>query len=1143
MSYLKAMMLKKTLFLENSKRYGKIFGGLIRVNMEKVNEELFPNVSNIMAQLKDFQRKTVRYAFKQMFEIKNPTRRFLIADEVGLGKTLVARGLIAKAIDHFKNDIKNGIRRYDIIYICSNTEIAKQNINRLNVIGGVEKKEITFTSRITLLPVELQELKKNRINFVSFTPGTSFNLRSREGTYKERALIYHILKEKWNLDYRPKYVKFFQCHAKFEYWEKYLKNFRKKYEIDEFLTGEFLGNLESKINKENKNNEENIFNRFLKIADKFNYLYKGKKVSSDISRERNKIVGELRLLLAKTCISSLDPNFIILDEFQRFKNLLDGEDEMCRIAREMFDFKDAKLLLLSATPYKMYTMYQDDEIHYDDFIRTAKFLLSNKDDWENSRKDISSLEKLLERYKFLLYQLNKNNLDEISKCKKKIEKILLRVMCRTEKNSGILKQDSMIRESEEDIEIDKNEIIDFIQIDKIAQLVKHRNCIEYWKSSPYLLNFMDDYKLKKDCLKEIDNGTSKIIEALLNSKKSLLSWRTIRKYRRISPKNHKMKSLLNNTMNNEEWKLLWIPPSLPYYKSNTFFDGLKNYTKNLIFSSWKLVPRSITSLCSYEAERYAKIFNEEEYNYEGEKRRQIKELVFAMREEKPASMNLMTLFYPCITLAKKINPLKIAQKYIKDYGNIPDIEEIEKDIKEKIQQILEQTALSKKLDTKGSIDQRWYWASLVFLDRVFYKDKIEEWFSLGKDHQFNFENLGRKSGEKKENLSKNNEETEEIDISHFAEHIKSLKELFRLEPQQIVKELGYPPDDLLSVLAKIALASPAVVSLRALYDYSNGFSSLLLYNASSISYGFRSLYVLPETISVIKKLFPDGPYWKKILDYNGIGNIQSLLDEYMYILYESLGLMNLYNRDKVVCELGAHIEKVVSIRTSNLFFDEIKIKNDKIEKVQKRGMRCRFAMRFGKEVNQLSQEVSTVTDVRNAFNSPFRPFILASTSIGQEGLDFHQYCHSIYHWNLPPNPVDLEQREGRIFRYKGHVIRKNIAEYYGLEMLSKAFSGKLWDNLFKIAWRKREKGTNDLVPFWIFNHGAAKIQRHIPAMPMSKEQEQKQALSKSSAVYRMVFGQPRQEDLVNFINSQIGIKNDGLTIDELINYRIDLTPQ
>jgi len=36
-----------------------------------------------------------------------------------------------------------------------------------------------------------------------------------------------------------------------------------------------------------------------------------------------------------------------------------------------------------------------------------------------------------------------------------------------------------------------------------------------------------------------------------------------------------------------------------------------------------------------------------------------------------------------------------------------------------------------------------------------------------------------------------------------------------------------------------------------------------------------------------------------------------------------------------------------------------------------------------------------------------------TTSIGQEGLDFHYYCRKIVHWNLPSNPVDLEQREGR----------------------------------------------------------------------------------------------------------------------------------
>lgn len=57
----------------------------------------------------------------------------------------------------------------------------------------------------------------------------------------------------------------------------------------------------------------------------------------------------------------------------------------------------------------------------------------------------------------------------------------------------------------------------------------------------------------------------------------------------------------------------------------------------------------------------------------------------------------------------------------------------------------------------------------------------------------------------------------------------------------------------------------------------------------------------------------------------------------------------------------------------------------------------------------------------------FWPFVLATTSVGQEGLDFHLYCHAVVHWNLPSNPVDMEQREGRVHRYKGYAVRKNLA--------------------------------------------------------------------------------------------------------------------
>ena len=47
-----------------------------------------------LAGLKDFQRTTVDYVFKRLYGDVS-TSRFLIADEVGLGKTLVARGIIA----------------------------------------------------------------------------------------------------------------------------------------------------------------------------------------------------------------------------------------------------------------------------------------------------------------------------------------------------------------------------------------------------------------------------------------------------------------------------------------------------------------------------------------------------------------------------------------------------------------------------------------------------------------------------------------------------------------------------------------------------------------------------------------------------------------------------------------------------------------------------------------------------------------------------------------------------------------------------------------------------------------------------------------------------------------------------------------
>ena len=61
-------------------------------------------------------------------------------------------------------------------------------------------------------------------------------------------------------------------------------------------------------------------------------------------------------------------------------------------------------------------------------------------------------------------------------------------------------------------------------------------------------------------------------------------------------------------------------------------------------------------------------------------------------------------------------------------------------------------------------------------------------------------------------------------------------------------------------------------------------------------------------------------------------------------------------------------------------------------------VRTVFALRFGHVRTDDGEHISQDA-VRTAFNSPFRPFVLTSTSIGQEGLDFHPWCHCLVHWN------------------------------------------------------------------------------------------------------------------------------------------------
>ncbi len=269
----------------------------------------------------------------------------------------------------------------------------------------------------------------------------------------------------------------------------------------------------------------------------------------------------------------------------------------------------------------------------------------------------------------------------------------------------------------------------------------------------------------------------------------------------------------------------------------------------------------------------------------------------------------------------------------------------------------------------------------------------------------------------------------------------------------------------------------------------------------------------------------------------------AVVDEYVHVLRESLGLI-----DKTFSQMAREIAKAIytgiSLRTISLEYDEVLVppRSRKVF-INPHRVRCCYALRLGEGKVEGDEEVTRSDQVRAAFNSPFRPFILATTSIGQEGLDFHQYCHSIYHWNLPSNPVDLEQREGRIHRYKGLVIRRNIVRQFGLAALKRNKTYRdPWNYLFERGEKNRPKGKDDIIPFWVFepeDKKGMKIDRHVPCMPLSRDVERLQDLKKTLAVYRMVFGQPRQDDLVEFLKRYMDEEEISQAMQ---NLRIDLSP-
>jgi hypothetical protein len=999
----------------------------------------------------DFQCASADAVVRAMFDKRRPQKRFLVADEVGLGKTKVARAVVAETITRLWDE--KGVNRIDIIYICSNAQIARQNLRDLDVLNAGRGQRLA--DRITMLPLILGGLQQHRVNLVSFTPATSLTMGNSTGRAGERAMLHRLLREVWGDQLLARKGAHRLLSNEVKNWEYHLGQLAKL-KISREVTAAFRATL----------TKHHLKDPFVELSHGNKYL-RGRPAGA------NALIGQLRAALAEACIKLLSPDLVILDEFQRFPALLESDNEDAYLAQMLFDQTTARVLLLSATPYRALSRSSESDDHFEDFKRTTSFLLG-----ESRKQDLATLTENLGDLRRGV--LNGRPPQELAGFRDTAQQILRTVMVRTERLASTEDRNGMLRMAENaECSVTAADVQSFIGTDLVARHLGLPPVADYWKSAPYLLNFMDEYKLKQELHKRAKESPA-VLSGLLTGR-HMLDLESIDKYRSIDPRNGRLRWLFDDLTDHFAWDLAWMPPALPQTTLGGSYAKpmAREFTKRLIFSGWTVVPKAVAALTSYELERRHHLTNK---GYSSRVARD--PIPFRVERQHATNYAGLALLWPSAQLDRIGDPLAFAQR---SGTTLPvPVDQLHRAARQQIQKILRGALAS--APTTGRTDLRWYVYAQILLDKEFTSVSGDWHGSSG----------GTWTGEG-------------VPHEGLQTHLDLIREM------EEAPSLGRPPEDLIGTLASLAVAGPATSSLRALRRQRDRFgwcvsNDQLLAGAARLAWGIRSMLSTPE----IQALITHGnraktTFWKQALEHCKDGGLSSVLDEWLHLLPDQERVALATAEDPV--------SRVVDAAVSALTLPSSPLKTEHPEVVdnlvtfRSETMRPHFAVRFG-QARGVTAEGDNPQRVRQAFNSPFWPFLLVSTSVGQEGLDFHYYSHAVVHWNLPGNPVDLEQREGRVHRYKNHAVRKNVASRMG-DQVEITGADDPWDMAFALAKSHRDLSASDIVPCWVYPLvGGAAIERHVPMLPLSREIGCLEDLRRATALYRMAFGQPRQADLV-----------------------------
>lgn len=893
----------------------------------------------------EYQKRTIKrivdsYMRKDASADTSKTaKRFLLADEVGLGKTIVAKGvircmmckLLKKELDELPEEkpqektetreeviksMRAGNRYYyfHVLYMCANTNIAKQNEVKLGLRETEEKavkqSQAEWTNRSSCLSRKIFDID---VRYIC------------DGSGKKQVKVKQV--PSLDVSFRQVLDDYGEIYGKDDGIYVYLDNIVNENFAARLIilpiTPKISGKIKGKGNKDERQYIWNLINAFEKydeidyettdIKDQFEKLmeYYQKNVDESIKEsESNAFANDVdnnawetvRENISDITLKWLKPELIIYDEFQNFREIMTEYT-----ASQKLDSQEPYALMLSATPFRMYL--SDNQAEQDeknaDLTKVCEFLTQKQD--ENP----SDLSDSLKAYKSALEDFSKSSgISErtVLEKKKAFESKMSQVFSRMERINVLRNLDLPVQDAGQRTEYPCGKVPQLYEYAKelhdYAIGGTDNQKVEYAKRMPYMFSFMtakrsskgiqeiqEGYRLKKAFDDKVKTGEIKAIadarsyvlkDDFDDLTKALGNWHgvyleTLLQVLDFTDKNVKnwadeLGCTEDEIRENHPGaaRLLWIPSVVNQESLRGAFSEHRGYGKTIMFADRVAVPRMMAGLISREVER-----------------------------------RLLWLIWQ-----KQKNKQEVVSAGIEQGEFIKNL----KAVQEKVQKLANKRNAEKTLERKQKY-------TIFFTSSI---GMYAVWATLG--------------------------------LREFVARAA----------------LGYP--DSVSEDEKMVLGD----ATQANRFYEECKEQIEQY----------CTYGLYETVLA---------EWMYMNDTDAPNKVSEIL----FPSHRSTKIeISLYTKDS-----GAGITQ------------------------EKRKIDTYYARCIG--LSKDDDKVSTIDNLQKAFNSPFAPFVFATTSVGQEGLDFHYYADRIVHLAIPANPTAFEQREGRINRRNCLAIRRKVIEWYG----------------------------------------------------------------------------------------------------------------